>query len=159
MELTIPALFKYPLVRGSKDAAGYDLTAVHDAVIPPHQTANVDVGLACQIPKGFFGLIASRSGLAFNHRIYAFNGVIDSDYRGTLSVQLENRGDVPFEIEKGSRIAQLIILPCATATFVLVDDNADFYNTERGTLGFGSSSSSPRQLPESLTASKKPKMP
>ena len=125
--------------KGSIDSAGYDLYAAidEDLTLPPNSTKKVSTGLAMAIPQGYFGAIFARSGLATKKSLRPANcvGVIDADYRGEVIVALHNDSEFVRIIEKGERIAQLVILPYATVDMEIVDD---LDKTERGTGGFGS---------------------
>jgi len=121
--------------RGSAGAAGLDLYAVERIVLEPGGRAAVRTGLAVAIPRGFYGRVAPRSGLAVRHGIDVLAGVIDSDYRGEILCALVNHGDAPFEIEPGARIAQFIIEAIATPEPAWADDLEE---TQRGAGGFGS---------------------
>lgn len=79
--------------RGSAEAAGYDIHALNDAYVPAFGRAIIDTGLAFAIPKGNYGRLASRSGLAIRHALEVGAGVIDSDYRGSTKVLLFNQGN------------------------------------------------------------------
>lgn len=124
---------------GSPFSAGADLYAVIDGevVIPAHQTVLIHTGLAMEIPEGFGGFIFARSGLASKKGLAPANkvGVIDADYRGEIMVAIHNHSDVDQIISDGERVAQLVILPFATANFIKVDCLSD---TQRGAGGFGS---------------------
>ena len=124
---------------GSPFSAGADLYAVIDGevVIPAHQTVLIHTGLAMEIPEGFGGFIFARSGLASKKGLAPANkvGVIDADYRGEIMVAIHNHSDVDQIISDGERVAQLVILPFATANFIEVDCLSD---TQRGAGGFGS---------------------
>ena len=126
-------------VRGSQNAAGYDLYAAtnEQIVIAPHETKKISTGLAMEIPEGTFGAIFARSGLATKNSLRPANcvGVIDSDYRGECIVALHNDSDRDRWIMPGERIAQLIILPYLSVDFNVVEELSD---TERGSGGFGS---------------------
>ncbi|NLZ75166.1 MAG: dUTP diphosphatase [Erysipelotrichia bacterium] len=123
--------------KGSDYAAGYDLYAIKDEVIFPHNTTKAPTGLAIEIPEGYFGGIFARSGLAAKKRIRPANcvGVIDSDYRGEIIVLLHNDSERHQFISKGDRIAQLIVLPYLSIEFEEVEN---LNETERGEGGFGS---------------------
>ena len=123
-------------VYSSTDAAGADLCSVEEVTIDPGCTALVHTGLAMELPKGYGGFIFARSGLAAKRGLAPANkvGVIDADYRGEVLVALLNHGSQPQTVEKGERIAQLVLLPAPQATF-LEDDLQD---TSRSTGGFGS---------------------
>lgn len=131
-------LAKIP-TRGSVEAAGMDLYAASDEeiCIPAHQTVKVDTGISLEIPKGYFGGIYARSGLATKRSLRPANciGVIDSDYRGPVIVALHNDSDETQYIDPQERIAQLIIQPYLNIEFNVVDNLDD---TDRGSAGFGS---------------------
>ena len=120
-------------------SSGMDLAANINANIEinPGKTAIIPTGLALSIPKGFEVQIRPRSGLAANQKISVLNtpGTIDADYRGEIKVILINLGPEPFKVEKGLRIAQMIVCPIVQAQLKEVDDLSE---TERGTGGFGS---------------------
>ena len=122
-------------VRASSGAAGFDLAAAHDAVVPPRGSAVVRTDLAVRVPDGTYGRVAPRSGLAVRHGIDVGAGVIDSDFRGNLSVVLFNHSDVPFVAPSGSRVAQLIIEKIETPDVL---ETQLLGETERGAGGFGS---------------------
>tara|TARA_E500000331_G_scaffold180389_1_gene173738 strand:+ start:143 stop:583 length:441 start_codon:yes stop_codon:yes gene_type:complete len=120
-------------------SSGMDLAANINASIDinPGRTAIIPTGLALSIPKGFEVQIRPRSGLAAKKKISVLNtpGTIDADYRGEIKVILINLGQEPFKIEKGSRIAQMVVCPIVQAQLKEVDD---LNQTERGKGGFGS---------------------
>ena len=124
---------------GSAGAAGADLYACLDAdvLIEPGQSAFIPTGLAMEVPKGYAGLIYARSGLACKRGLAPANkvGVIDSDYRGEFIVVLHNHGNEVQVISNGERIAQLVITPVLTPSYVETDALSD---TLRASGGFGS---------------------
>ena len=124
---------------GSAEAAGADLYACLDAdiVIKQGESAFIPTGLSMEIPKGYAGLIYARSGLACKKGLAPANkvGVVDSDYRGEFMVVLHNHGSQPQTISHGERIAQLVVTPVLTPTFVECDDLTE---TVRAGGGFGS---------------------
>ncbi len=122
--------------RGSAHAAGLDLYAVENRLIPARGRQSVRTGLAVSIPHGFYGRIAPRSGLAVRHGLDVLSGVIDSDYRGEVICVLINHGDAPLSIEKGMRMAQLIIESIIMPEPVWSEE--DLEETKRGASGFGS---------------------
>ena len=122
-------------VMGSKFAAGYDLCAVHEAVVPARGKACIGTGLAFGIPIGNYGRIAPRSGLAAKNSIHVGAGVIDADYRGEVKVLLFNLSDTDFAVAEGDRIAQMIIEKY-TPTILCEVETLD--ETVRGDGGFGS---------------------
>jgi dUTP pyrophosphatase len=124
-------------IRGSKEAAGYDLSACDDFYIPSGGKSLVSTGISVAIPYGYYGRIAPRSSLAWKHHIDVGAGVVDSDYRGEVKVVLFNHGEKEFKITRGDRIAQLIITKISLPPIceVTVEELND---TERGKGGFGS---------------------
>jgi dUTP pyrophosphatase len=97
--------------------------------------ASVRTGLAVNIPLGFYGRVAPRSGLAVRHGLDVLAGVIDSDYRGEIICALINHGDEAIQIDAGMRVAQLIIESILTPEPVWSEALSE---TERGQGGFGS---------------------
>src|SRR5205823_8049397 len=123
----------------SDGAAGMDLVAAIDAPVElaPGGRAAIGTGLALAIPDGWEGQVRPRSGLAREHGLTVVNapGTIDSDYRGECVVLLVNLGERAVRIERGQRIAQLVIAPVAK---VAVESVEELPGTTRGAGGFGS---------------------
>jgi len=123
----------------SEGAAGMDLRAAVEApmVLEPGKRALVPTGFVFEIPHGYEGQVRPRSGLAFKHGITCLNtpGTVDSDYRGEVKVLLVNLGEEAFTVERGMRIAQMVIAP---VTQVAVNETAQASETARGAGGFGS---------------------
>jgi dUTP pyrophosphatase len=121
------------------DAAA-DLPARIDVVVPPGGRELVPTGFAVAIPEGWCGLILPRSGLALKHGVTVLNspGLIDSGYRGELQVILHNSGAEPFVVERGQRIAQLLISEVPAVVYDEVDELPPAPD-DRGAQGFGSS--------------------
>jgi len=125
-------------VRSTVGSAGVDLAAAVDFVVEPGRRLLVSTGLKLVIPKGSYGQIKGRSGLATKY-IDCHDGVVDSDYRGPIKVLLKNNSNDVFIGSRGDRIAQLLILPVITATFKLAQGSVEAVApTERGSGGFGS---------------------
>lgn len=124
---------------GSKFAAGADLYSAEDAdvVIEPSETKFIGTGLAMEIPEGYVGLVYARSGLACKRGLAPANkvGVVDSDYRGEIKVALHNHGKEAQTVERGERIAQMVIAPYLSVNYEEADELSE---TERGEGGFGS---------------------
>ena len=120
-------------------SSGMDLAAniAGNISIDPGKTAIIPTGLALSVPKGFEVQIRPRSGLAAKKKISVLNtpGTIDSDYRGEIKVILINQGQETFKVEKGLRIAQMVVCPVVQAQIKEVEDLSE---TERGKGGFGS---------------------
>ena len=123
----------------TKGSSGLDLAANTDKQIKilPGKSEIIPTGLAVAIPKNFEIQIRPRSGLAAKSQISVLNtpGTIDADYRGELKVILINLSDKVFVVEKGLRIAQMVLCPVVKATLKEVTELED---TERGSGGFGS---------------------
>jgi len=114
-------------------SAGLDLHSIEAVVLTPGQRKLVGTGLTVNLPASTEGQIRPRSGLAFKHGITVLNspGTIDEDYKGELKVLLYNAGDSTFSVEKGDRIAQLVVSPVFKLTGYTLDNT-------REDNGFGS---------------------
>lgn len=123
---------------GSKGSSGMDIRASvkQSVIIYPGEIRFIPAGLAVSIPSGFEAQIRPRSGLALNYGIGIANspGTIDSDYRGEIGIVVTNWGSEPFTINRGDRIAQMIISRVYGADFIEV---YDLDTTSRGQGGFG----------------------
>jgi len=119
--------------------AGADLVSRIEVLLEPNGgRAMVPTGIALAIPDGYAGFVQPRSGLALRHGVTCLNtpGLIDSGYRDELSVLLVNTDpEVPYRVQRGDRIAQLVIQRVESADFIEV---ATLTDTERGLDGFGS---------------------
>ena len=123
--------------RSNPTDAGADIFSIECIMIHPGERATISTGVALEIPEGFYGRIAPRSGLASKHGIDVLAGVIDSSYRGEIKVVLLNTDSHnTFHVEKGDRIAQLIIE--SHYNFPILDSE-DLSGSSRGEKGFGSS--------------------
>lgn len=122
--------------RGHDTDAGLDIYSLHNYSIPAKGRCLVSTGISLEIPEGYYGRVAPRSGLAVKHGVDVFAGVIDSSYRGELMVLLFNSdGQRWFNINQGDRIAQLIIEKHYNFPIEIVESLSD---TNRGSGGFGS---------------------
>ena len=128
----------------SDGAAGMDLVAAvaRTQVLRPGARALIPTGLIVELPAGFEAQVRPRSGLALRNGVTVLNspGTVDSDYRGEVQVILANLGGAPFRIERGARIAQLVIARVERASLAEVGDIA---TTRRGAGGFGSTGVKP----------------
>ncbi|QUS55851.1 dUTP diphosphatase [Pseudovibrio brasiliensis] len=124
----------------SAEAAGLDLQAANEEAITlqPGQRTMVPTGLSIALPSGHEGQVRPRSGLAAKHGVTVLNtpGTVDADYRGEVKVILINLGEEAFVIERGMRIAQMVVAP---VTQVQIEEVKELEITERGAGGFGSS--------------------
>ncbi|MBU4305814.1 MAG: dUTP diphosphatase [Candidatus Omnitrophica bacterium] len=122
----------------SSGSSGMDLYAAVDeaTVIEPGHIKMVSAGIYISLPEGYEAQIRPRSGLAIKHGIGIVNspGTIDADYRGLINIILINFGNAPYEIKRGTRIAQMVINKVTRAEFEVVDD---LERTIRNTGGFG----------------------
>jgi dUTP pyrophosphatase len=131
-ELALPAY-------ATEQSAGMDLLAAvkENTTLAPGARMLVPTGLAMALPDGYEAQIRPRSGLALKHGITLVNtpGTIDADYRGEVGVIIINHGSEPFTIERGMRIAQMVIAPYTRAAFSEV---IELPTSQRGAGGFGS---------------------
>jgi len=120
-----------------KGDAGLDLFSVEEKNITPGETALVHTGIQIELPEGTEAQIRPRSGLALKYSITVLNtpGTIDEGYRGEIGVILINHGKFDFKVEKGTKIAQMVIKPVLKVSIVEVDELG---TTERAEGGFGS---------------------
>ena len=135
----LPGAEDLPLpVRATEGAAGFDLHAAlpGELELAPGERALVPTGFAVAVPRGYEGQVRARSGLALRHGILLPNapGTIDADYRGELQVILLNAGGERVRLERGERIAQLVVAPVARAELLEVEALDE---TGRGGGGFG----------------------
>lgn len=125
--------------RATAHAAGADLCAAVGApvVLGPGTRTLVPTGFIWEIPHGYEGQVRPRSGLALKHGLTCLNspGTVDSDYRGEVCVILANLGQEPFTVERGMRIAQIVVAPVAEWS---ADEADELTETARGFGGFGS---------------------
>lgn len=120
--------------RAHEADAGYDLRSPVKTRVYAGEAVVIDTGVHVQIPRGYVGMLKSKSGLNVNHDIVG-EGVIDSGYTGSIRVKLYNHGTESYMIEVGDKISQIVILPIITPELELVDVLEE---TERGNGGFGS---------------------
>jgi len=124
---------------GTEEAAGADLYACLEVpvTIAPGESAFIPTGIALEVPRGCAGLIYARSGMACKRGLAPANkvGVVDSDYRGEITVVLHNHGCVSQTISHGERIAQFVITPVLMPKYVAAEELTD---TDRAAGGFGS---------------------
>lgn len=127
-EATLP---KYAL----PNDAGMDIFSNETTVINSGERKLISTGISMAIPAGFVGLVWDKSGIASKHGIKTMAGVIDSGYRGEVKILVHNLSDSSFQVEKGSKIAQLLIQPVHQLEIKEVEE---LDSTERGADGFGS---------------------
>ena len=117
--------------------AGMDVRSVEELVVESGGRKLVRTGLVMMLPPGYEAQVRPRSGLALKNGVTVLNtpGTIDEGYRGEVGVILANLGAEPFRVEKGAKIAQIVIAPCTRAEIV---ETAEVDETARGAGGFGS---------------------
>lgn len=120
--------------RAHEDDAGFDLYSPKMDVVPKRGSAVIDTGVHVAIPKGYAGLLVSKSGLNIRHGLIS-DGLIDAGYTGSIRVKLYNLSDISYIVERGDKISQLVFIPIVEPALVEVTDLAP---TERGDGGFGS---------------------
>lgn len=115
--------------------AGMDIFSAEDAVIKAGERKNIRTGVKMEMPNGFVGLVWDKSGLAMKNGIKTMAGVIDSGYRGEIGIVLVNLSDQDFKIEKGQKIAQMLIQKVEWAE---IEEVQELSETKRGDGCFGS---------------------
>ena len=128
----------------TEQSAGLDLAAAlpETVVLDPGARATIPTGLAIALPRGYEAQIRPRSGLAARSGVTVLNapGTVDADYRGEVKVVLANLGDAPFAVERGMRIAQMVVAP---VTRIAWDEMEALPGSARGAGGFGSTGTGP----------------
>jgi dUTP pyrophosphatase len=122
-------------VRVDPGAAGYDLSSAVDTIVPARGKQMIPTDLAITVPEGTYGHIAARSGLAWKNHITVGCGTVDRSYSGNVRVVLFNHSDTDFAIERGDRVAQLVIERILTPE---IEEVGAIEQTPRGEHGFGS---------------------
>ena len=120
--------------RGHKTDAGLDLLSPVDITIPAHGNAIIDTGVHIQLKENTAGFLKSKSGLNVKHNITS-EGVIDVGYTGSIVVKLYNHGNEDYEVKRGDKITQLVIMNIDIPDLNIVKE---FEQTDRGNNGFGS---------------------
>lgn len=139
--------------RAYEDDGGADLFSPIDVLIEPGKSVCIDTGVHVKLPfevircksrdgdgdiykkRKTVGILAGKSGLATKHGITAFIGIIDFGYSGTITVMLTNTSDKPYQVSRGDKIAQLLVVPVITPRLNQIDT---LWESERGDNGFGS---------------------
>jgi len=122
--------------RANKNDAGIDLTTIKKVLIPSNSTKAIETGLAFELPNGWYGQMQERSGFSLYNTLKLKAGVIDSGYRGEIKIVFQNCGDYPVQVEAGTKVAQIILLPVTSFTITEVKELSA---SDRGKKGFGSS--------------------
>ena len=116
--------------------AGVDIYASERTVLKPGASIAIPVGIALEIPEGYYAYVTDKSGLSIKNKVKTMGGVIDSNYRGEIHAGLMNLSDQEYIFEVGDKVAQMIIQKTEKCVFEEVEELAD---TERGEKRFGSS--------------------
>lgn len=124
----------FPPVRSHDADAGIDLRAMEGTVVPAHGSEVVRTGTHVEVPRGFAGLLVSRSGLNVRRGVTT-TGLVDSGYTGEVVVRMHNDSDRDYLVGPGDRVTQLVVIPCVTGPVTVVDE---IEGGERGDAGFGS---------------------
>lgn len=124
----------YKPMRAHRTDAGLDLRSPVDAVVPARGSVCIDTAVCVELPKNTVGMVKSKSGLNVNNGIQC-EGVIDVGYTGSIRVKLYNHSNTDYQVKRGDKIAQLVIMPILIPDIVVV---AELEETERGANGFGS---------------------
>lgn len=139
MELKILKLSQEAIIPqyAHKDDSGMDLFSINDLILKPGEHKLVKTGISIELPENTEAQIRPRSGLALKNGITVLNtpGTIDEGYRGEIGIILINHSNEEFEIKKGMKIAQMVIMPVLKPTIKIVDTLSE---TKRGNGGFGS---------------------
>jgi len=118
--------------------AGQDVYSNEDILIHPLDSAIIHTGLFIEVPKGYVGLLWSRSGLSCNSKIEVGAGCIDYGYQGEVLVHLYNLGMNSFQVTKGMKITQLLTIPALTTPYKQTGNWSESVETLRGEAGIGS---------------------
>lgn len=124
----------FPPIREHSTDAGIDLRTPERLVIYPHNSVHVDLLVRVEIPKGYVGLLTSKSGL-MRYRNIKTTGTIDAGYSGTIGVTIFNHSNSYAMFKRGDKVTQLVVMPCITDDVEVVDKISA---GERGEKGFGS---------------------
>ena len=124
----------YMPTRAHREDAGMDLRSPVDVVVKSLDSVTIDTGLHLRIPEGYAGLLVSKSGLNVNHDITS-TGLIDANYLGSIRVKLYNHGLEDYQVHKGDKISQLVVIPVMIPRLELVGSLGE---SDRGDNGFGS---------------------
>jgi len=122
--------------KNNSSDGGYDICSNQDVTLYSGESISVETLVKVAIPIGFTGIMSPRSGLNFNKNIVVEIGIVDAGYRGYIKVKLTNIGKRRYEVKKGDKIAQLVIVALCQESCIEVDNLDD---TDRGNKGFGSS--------------------
>lgn len=123
--------------RAHFDDAGIDFYTPEGFTLKPHDSYLLDLKVSVEIPIGYYGKMESKSGLMTKHGVVCAGGVIDSGFRGSIMVRMENHSDVPYEFRAGDKAVQMVLIPCLLATLEQTD-KLDDSDSGRGESGWGS---------------------
>jgi dUTP pyrophosphatase len=115
--------------------AGFDLKAIENVSFFPFEQKTIRTGIAIEVPEGYVGIVRDRAGIVQKMDVHTVAGTFDSGFRGEVSIMLVNMNDKTIEVEKGMRIAQIILVPVVRAK---INEVKKLSQTERGDRSFGS---------------------
>lgn len=133
MKIMLDELGTMP-TRAHEHDAGLDLYAAETAYIAPHSWVAISTGVHAEIPRGFVGLLTSKSGLMAKHGLTC-RGTIDAGYTGTIKAVIFNHSERVYKVTQGDKVTQMVIMPIITPELELVEE---LEQTDRGAGGFGS---------------------
>lgn len=125
-------------IKKTNGAAGLDLFACETKIVESKSRTLINTGIGFSIPNGYYGRIAPRSGLSLKHCIDIGGGVVDNDYTGSVGVIFINNDDLPYLVEYGERVAQIIFEKIADPFILEELKHSELPATNRGAKGFGS---------------------
>ena len=134
MKIKLDAEAKMP-TRGHSTDAGLDIYSRETKIVPARGSAIFDTGVHIELPHGTTGFLKSKSGLNVNHGLTS-EGVVDEGYTGSIVVKLYNNSDKDYQVFKGQKISQLVILPVVIP--YALEEVEELEDTDRGNNGFGS---------------------
>ena len=123
--------------RAHFDDAGIDFFAPKDYVVPAHGSVLINLMVCVEIPIGYYGKMEAKSGRMSRHGVVCAGGVVDSGFRGSIRVTMENHGDTDYRIEQGDKVVQMVLIPCLLEDCEEVPVLSNSVSG-RGTSGWGS---------------------
>lgn len=135
VDVMLEAGAKMPTKAHPETDAGFDLYTPHEAYVPAGGSATIHTGVHMIIPRGWCGLVVSKSGLNTKYDIKT-TGLVDAEYTGEILIKVQNHGDKDYHFHRGEKVTQILILP---VTNTILHEITELPDTERGANGFGSS--------------------
>ncbi len=131
-KLVPEAKIDIPVFRGD---AGYDVHCTEDVTIKAHSSEMVHTGIVLEIPEDYFALVRTRSGYGAKNTMQLHHGLIDSGYRGEITVRVYNHGNEEYQIKKGDKVCQIVLFP---RIVIPLKEEKELKPSERGLKGLGS---------------------